>query len=646
MIRSIAGSIVRPLAVAITGAGAVPDLAADVRALFSANGGDFTGTMLDFTDSTALWQDTGATTPAGDGDTLARVDDQSGEGNNATQSSAASRPAVTTDAFGTPVAAPDGTDDYMNLPDGVLGDGTDAISVSIAVGPNATDSDADARLIQGASGAGFVARVSSSLITLQVAESGTANTETIDYGRALTDNETVVVTFQWAPSSAPKIRINGAVVAEGTSSYTALDDPGAPDIFGNGTSNNLAAIAHGCVALTGTSLPTSAQLDSVEAYLADLANDTLLTADADTVLRRVFNPVTDLDVEETWAAYADQAAAEAAGWSVTSATFDAANDQWDFSSLGSVEKTFPLRVGYTYRITVDLKARTAGAGFIRLNGSNLLQFNDTQEHSYEFTATQQDNLIGFGCSAAFEGSFGSISITEIPATGTYYDLLDATKRFTDAGSTQAGANDDVQQIDDTEGLYPLTQVTAANQATLDGTATNLVFDGTNDYYVATDASDDLVMTGDTTELWAVTPATSASDRVISSAGDSTVATDTASVFSINGSDQLSLQQADASNTETEATAITVTEGSVNVVSFVRDGASVVFGIGADEVETETFATVTSPTAGSSLAFSVGISVDQSSGAYDGSVQAGLKVDRALATGLTVHAIRALTEKTA
>jgi hypothetical protein len=66
MIRSIAGSIARPLAVAITGAsgGAAPDTSADaVRALYSANGGDFTGTMLDFTDTSAIWTDTAGTTP-------------------------------------------------------------------------------------------------------------------------------------------------------------------------------------------------------------------------------------------------------------------------------------------------------------------------------------------------------------------------------------------------------------------------------------------------------------------------------------------------------------------------------------------------------------------------------------------------------
>jgi hypothetical protein len=121
-----------------------------------------------------------------------------------------------------------------------------------------------------------------------------------------------------------------------------------------------------------------------------------------------------------------------------------------------------------------------------------------------------------------------------------------------------------------------------------------------------------------------------------------VATDTASAFSITGSDQLSLQQADAGATETETTTATVTEGADVVVGFTRDGADVVFEVG-DTAEAETFATVTTPTAGTSPEYKVGVSVDSTSGPYQGAILAGIKVDRAITTGQFAHIKRALTE---
>ena len=103
MIRSIAGSIARPLAVAITGASGgaapVPDPADDVRALFDANGGDFTGTMLNYGKTSRLFSDFDGT-EAADGDTLALVLDDVGPANG-TDNGAAS---FTDESIGTGTA--------------------------------------------------------------------------------------------------------------------------------------------------------------------------------------------------------------------------------------------------------------------------------------------------------------------------------------------------------------------------------------------------------------------------------------------------------------------------------------------------------------------------------------------------------------
>jgi hypothetical protein len=63
------------------------------------------------------------------------------------------------------------------------------------------------------------------------------------------------------------------------------------------------------------------------------------------------------------------------------------------------------------------------------------------------------------------------------------------------------------------------------------------------------------------------------------------------------------------------------------------------------IDTDTFTTVTSPTAGSAPETKVGISVDElASVAMDGSILQLAIIDRALSTGLLLHAERALQEK--
>jgi len=71
------------------------------------------GGFWDATDLSAMWQDTGGTTPAAADQTVARIDDLSGNGHHFTQATPSARPILRTDAA-LPALEYDGTDDSMS----------------------------------------------------------------------------------------------------------------------------------------------------------------------------------------------------------------------------------------------------------------------------------------------------------------------------------------------------------------------------------------------------------------------------------------------------------------------------------------------------------------------------------------------------
>ena len=88
--------------------GGPPSFASLVASLFASGA---PGAAWDFTDPAHLWTDTAGTTPAGMGDYVARVDDLSGNGSNATQASAALQPLLQ-DGY----LAGDFVDDWLSAP--------------------------------------------------------------------------------------------------------------------------------------------------------------------------------------------------------------------------------------------------------------------------------------------------------------------------------------------------------------------------------------------------------------------------------------------------------------------------------------------------------------------------------------------------
>lgn len=70
-----------------------PDLDAAIRALFE---NDEEGAWYDPSDLSTVWQDAAGTTPATAGDPVGRIDDKSGNGNHATQSTSTARPTLQT----------------------------------------------------------------------------------------------------------------------------------------------------------------------------------------------------------------------------------------------------------------------------------------------------------------------------------------------------------------------------------------------------------------------------------------------------------------------------------------------------------------------------------------------------------------------
>lgn len=79
---------------------------------------DISGLVLDIDPHVASYQDTAGTTPSGVGDTVARVDDQSGNADHATQGTAANRPVLQADANGWRYLDCDGTNDVLGVSQG------------------------------------------------------------------------------------------------------------------------------------------------------------------------------------------------------------------------------------------------------------------------------------------------------------------------------------------------------------------------------------------------------------------------------------------------------------------------------------------------------------------------------------------------
>jgi len=634
---------VRPIARAVTGISTGLSLSQAVRALFSANGGDFTGTMLDFTDSTALWQDTGATTQAGDGDTLARVDDQSGEGNNATQATAAERPAVTTDAFGTLVASPDGADDNMDLPDGVLGDGTDHVHVFAAYALDNANSDTSPCVVGGTTNPPNYGLISSHVSTdgqpqFAYSDSATSNTEEAIYSRALTDHETVVRSDLFDPGASAVIRINGAEVARDESVYAATDDPGVATLFGRTTTANLAGTCHGIVVLTGSRAMTSAEIATVETWLASLTGDALLTAEADTVLQRLFTPATDLNVNDGFSS--DDWTDNSAG--ASSITLNAGSDiTFNVVSTDAAiaDRTFPVRVGYRYTIT-----STADAG-VTVSADEATAGGSTYGAGGSITFTAETETVYVRASTTTDGDqVTSLSLTEIAATGEWWDLLDTTKLYSDDGSTQAVANDPVFRVDGKgSATYPLKQTTAGSRPVLDATGTFVEFDGVDDFFEAVDPDDDLAITGDLTIVYAGKE-TSISDGALYIASSGDREDELAWGFRESGGG-MGFVVGDGASLETWTTDTTpISAGTDSVYSARREGGDVVQAIDVTDVSADTLNLTED--AGASPETVVGRRASSDSLYFDGAIKQLLIADRALSTGLLLHMERAIQEKIA
>lgn len=97
---------------------AVPDLVARrVPAVSAQMAARFTGdddAYFDYTDATTMWEDTGATTAATNGETVARVDDQTANANNLLQATGTKEPTLTVSGSGAYLTT-DGTDDHLVL---------------------------------------------------------------------------------------------------------------------------------------------------------------------------------------------------------------------------------------------------------------------------------------------------------------------------------------------------------------------------------------------------------------------------------------------------------------------------------------------------------------------------------------------------
>ena len=111
MIRSPIHPVMRPLARAVMG----PQSAANADPILALFSGGELGAYYDPSDSSTVFQDAAMTTPAGANDPVGALMDKSGNGNHATQATAAARPtSVAIDAV--QVLQPDFVDDVISAP--------------------------------------------------------------------------------------------------------------------------------------------------------------------------------------------------------------------------------------------------------------------------------------------------------------------------------------------------------------------------------------------------------------------------------------------------------------------------------------------------------------------------------------------------
>ena len=90
------------------------------------------GLWYDFGDISTLFQDTAGTTPVtAAGQSVARINDKSGRGNHATQSTSLSRPTYQLDSNGRGYPSFDGSDDFLITP--TISLGTDKVQVFAGV---------------------------------------------------------------------------------------------------------------------------------------------------------------------------------------------------------------------------------------------------------------------------------------------------------------------------------------------------------------------------------------------------------------------------------------------------------------------------------------------------------------------------------
>lgn len=221
------------------------------------------GVWYDPSDLTTLFQDTAGTTPVtAAGQTVARINDKSGNGLNATQATAASRPTYQV-VNGRPCLVFDGSDDFLVTP--TITPNIDKVQVFAGVRKL---SDAAAGMIVEAGGEVglgdnrwyFLASANTTTQDYQAALGGinsdTANSDVLvrsvsNFNAPITNVLSVTMDKAFATQDAIQIRANGA------------DQTEATDVNSGVWSGNFAANVLYIGSRAGTSLPFNGQLYSL-----------------------------------------------------------------------------------------------------------------------------------------------------------------------------------------------------------------------------------------------------------------------------------------------------------------------------------------------------------------------------------------------
>jgi hypothetical protein len=149
-------------------------------------------------------------------------------------------------------------------------------------------------------------------------------------------------------------------------------------------------------------------------------------------------------LDDDFTGYADQAAAEAAGWETTSPAFSAANDGWDLTGGGNVyipASDAGLTVGETYVVEASFSGRTTGGVALKFPSTSLVNAiaeSTAASGVLRATITVTDGVdtigVGIGSAGATDALFDSITIRR-----AYPDLSPANNGAIINGTLTAAA---------------------------------------------------------------------------------------------------------------------------------------------------------------------------------------------------------------